>query len=117
MVTFAYSQTDLLQVRLVHSWKLIKMEENGVARPSDPTLTDYRLIFKSDFTVQQGLIPDGLINGTYTVDDANMIVTITDKQTKVDYKVKVIKITTDELILQDLSDKNSMLMYYQLAEK
>lgn len=108
--------TSLLSDRIAHSWKLVKMEENGITKPNDPTLNDYRLIFKNDNTVKQGLQPDGFINGTWTVNEASMIISITDKQTKVKYDVKIIKITADEMILQDLSQQDSMMMYYQKAD-
>ena len=108
-----HAQTSSLLVdRLCQSWKLLKMEENGTVKTSDPTLNDYRIIFKNDMSVMQGLQPDGFISGTWKLDEPNMSISITDKQTKVIYTVKIIKITTDELILQDLQENNSVMMYY-----
>lgn len=65
--------------------------------------------------MQQGLAPDGFIPGTWTLDEAKNEVVITDKSTKVSYTMKIIKLTTDELVLQQIEDSRTLIIYYKAS--
>jgi hypothetical protein len=45
--------------------------------------------------------PDGLIPGTWLLDEQNRILTVKDNETGSLYPMKIISITADALILQD----------------
>jgi len=98
---------------LCKSWGLSKIEDGTKTQIADEAQKEYRLIFNKDFTVQQGLAPDGFIAGTWTIDETGLFITITDKSTKTSYKMKIIKLTTAELVLQQNDETRTMIIYYK----
>lgn len=72
----------------------------------------FMITFHHDHTMEQGLYPDGLIRSTWTADDANRIIAISDLETGVVYKMKVLVISTDQLVLQDASNPGGITIYY-----
>ena len=118
MISFsskAQGTTDVTSARLCKSWGLVKIEDGTKTQVADEAQKEYRLVFNADHSVQQGLAPDGFIPGTWTIDEAGTTITITDKTTKTSYKMKIIKITTDELVLQQIDDTRTMIIYYKAA--
>lgn len=111
--TMAQGSTNVMEARLCKNWGLVKIEDGTKTQVADEAQKEYRLIFNTDHTVQQGLAPDGFIPGTWTIDEAGSTITITDKTTKTSYKMKIIKITTDELVLQQVDDSRTMIIYYK----
>lgn len=111
----AQVNTDVMEARLCKSWGLAKIEDGTKTQVADEAQKEYRLIFNKDFTVQQGLAPDGFIPGTWQLDETGSNITITDKSTKTSYKMKIIKLTTDELVLQQNDDARTMIIYYKAA--
>lgn len=105
--------TDVIADRLCKNWGLIKIEDGTKTQVADEAQKEYRLIFNKDYTVQQGLAPDGLIPGSWKLDESNSFITITDKSTKTSYKMKILKLTTDELILQQAEDTRTLIIYYK----
>ncbi len=113
--TQAQGSTAVTQARLCKSWGLSKIEDGTKTQVADEAQKEYRLIFNKDFTVQQGLAPDGFIPGTWQLDELSSNITITDKSTKTSYKMKIIKLTTDELLLQQNDDVRNLIIYYKAA--
>lgn len=111
--TKAQLNSDVMAERLCKSWGLSKIEDGTKTQIADEAQKEYRLIFNKDFTVQQGLAPDGFIPGTWTIDETGLFITITDKSTKTSYKMKIIKLTTDELVLQQNDETRTMIIYYK----
>lgn len=111
----AQGTTDVMEARLCKSWGLVKIEDGTKTQVADEAQKEYRLVFNADHTVQQGLAPDGFIPGTWTIDETGSTITITDKTTKTSYKMKIIKITTDELVLQQVDDSRTMIIYYKAS--
>lgn len=109
----AQVNSDVMAERLCKSWGLSKIEDGTKTQIADEAQKEYRLIFNKDFTVQQGLAPDGFIPGTWTIDETGLFITITDKSTKTSYKMKIIKLTTDELVLQQNDETRTMIIYYK----
>lgn len=107
--------TDLLFNRLCKSWSLLKLEDNGQVQPSDAAQAEYRMVFNKDSTVLQGLAPDGFIESKWRLDEKSMIIIISDKRINSTYHLKVIKLSNEELILQNLDDTKSMIIYYKAA--
>jgi hypothetical protein len=115
---FLFSNADAqipnpLFERLCKSWGIVKLEDNGHVQKSDEAQADYRLVFNKDSTVLQGLAPDGFIAGTWKIDEKKMIITISDKRTDSSYRLKIIKISNEELILQNLDESKSLVIYYK----
>lgn len=109
----AQVNSDVMAERLCKSWGLSKIEDGTKTQIADEAQKEYRLIFNKDFTVQQGLAPDGFIPGTWAIDETGLFITITDKSTKTSYKMKIIKLTTDELVLQQNDETRTMIIYYK----
>jgi hypothetical protein len=65
----------------------------------------------------QGLTPDGLIPGTWSLDTKTMIITVKDNKTGSSYKMRIIKISSDELILQTVDDDKALVLYYKAVEE
>jgi hypothetical protein len=105
--------TDVITDRLCKNWGLIKIEDGTKTQVADEAQKEYRLIFNKDNTVQQGLAPDGLIPGSWKLDETNSFITIIDKSTKTSYKMKIMKLTTDELILQQVEESRTLIIYYK----
>ncbi len=113
--TINAQSTDLLFNRLCKSWRILKLEDNGQVQPSDNAQADYRLVFNKDSTMLQGLAPDGFIQSNWQLDEKNMLIIINDKRVNSIYHLKIIKLTNTELILQNIDDSKSLVIYYKAA--
>jgi len=101
-----------LDRRLTKTWKLTSLEQEGKAAQPDQSQNDFVLIINSDHTVKQGMYPDGLIGGTWSVNEKEMLLTIKDETMNQQYKIKIVLLTADELILQDLTNTSALKIHY-----
>ncbi|MFI5134850.1 MAG: hypothetical protein ACHQD9_03250 [Chitinophagales bacterium] len=108
----AQSTPTVLENRLCKTWKLDRTEQGSKTTPADNSLSDFVMIINSDHTVKQGMNPDGLISGTWTFDEKNMLFIVKDETTGEEYKMKVTSITTDELILEDTTSNPALFIRY-----
>jgi hypothetical protein len=104
---------SVLADRLCKTWTIEKILQPGNSSGSGETASDFVLIINADHSVKQGMYPDGLINGTWTLDDENRIFTVKDNETSSVYPMKIISVTTDAMILQDQSAASSVTIYYK----
>jgi hypothetical protein len=88
------------------------METEKYNTPSQ-ALGDFVMILYPDHTIKQGMSPDGLIGGKWSVDEKTMILIIKDDVTNQEYKMKITSFTPDELVLQDTSGSASALIHYR----
>ncbi len=111
----AIAQTSLsvLENRLSKTWNLKMIEQKGKTTKPDQGLNDFVLILKQDHSSAQGLNPDGLIPGKWSVNEKEMMLTIKDESMKQDYKMKIVSLTLTELILQDATSATPLKIYYQ----
>jgi len=84
----------------------------GKSNGADMALNDFVMIINSDHSVKQGMSPDGLIAGTWTINEKAMILTIKDSVTAQEYKMKIVSITADELTLVDPAGDPAAFIYY-----
>ncbi len=108
------AQTPLLN-RLCHTWVLQKMDDGSGKSNPDLSQQDFRLILYSNFTCKQGLQPDGFITSAWQLDETHMNITISDvgaKATHV-FVLKILKITEDELSLQQAASDGGLIMTYK----
>lgn len=80
---------------------------------ADQSLSDFVMIINPDYTVKQGMSPDGLIEGKWSVDEKTMMLMIKDNVTGQDYKMKMISVAPDELVLQDPSSNPEVFIHYR----
>jgi len=92
---------------------MVKTESDGkiLSQPSGPI--DFRLIIKTDSSLQQGLYPEGLIPSRWLLDENKMILTIIDDKTSMKYLMKIIRVSNTELILQDSNDGELVSIFYK----
>jgi len=90
--------------------KLVQGDKEVIA---DNAVGDFMLIIQHDYTVQQGMYPDGLIKATWSLDEPGMVISIKDNETNILYPMKVISVTRDELVLQDPSATDGVTIYYK----
>ena len=88
------------------------METEKYNTPNE-ALGDFVMILNPDHTAKQGMSPDGLIGGKWSVNEKTMTLTIKDDVTNQEYKMKITSLTTDELVLQDPSGNASALIHYR----
>ncbi len=112
-VSKAQVSNSALVNRLCHEWKMVKTESDGkiLSQPSGPI--DFRLIIKTDSSLQQGLYPEGLIPSRWLLDENKMILTIIDDKTSMKYLMKIIRVSNTELILQDSNDGELVSIFYK----
>jgi hypothetical protein len=101
---FASAQTDpeILKQRLCKTWALVS---EGSTSPED-----FIMIIHPDHTVQQGMLPNGLIPGRWKAEAAEMILTITDETTDQVFTMKIVSLTPDELLLQE-RESSALIRY------
>ena len=109
----AQSTPTALENRLCKTWQLERFEQNGKNNTIDKSVNQFVIIINTDHTVRQGMYPDALITGKWTLDESTMMFTIKDDTTDQEYKMKVTSLTTDELILQDMSSNPTTLIHYR----
>lgn len=103
----------LLVNRLCKTWRIEKIVQGDSAAGADNALNDFVLIIQADHTVQQGMYPDGLIKGTWTLDEKNRVFTVKDSETSSVYPMKILSITADEMVIQDQASATSLTIYYK----
>jgi hypothetical protein len=114
--TPCYSQiltSDVLSTRLCKTWKIDKIVQGEKVALSESLISDFVLIIHPNHSVEQGMSPDGLIPGTWLLDEQNRILTVKDNETGSLYPMKIIAITPDALILQDQSAPVPLTIYYR----
>jgi len=109
----AQAPPTVLENRLCKTWKLDRTEQGNKVTQADNSLNDFVMIISSDHTVKQGMNPDGLINGTWTFDEKNMMLIIKDETTGEEYKMKITSVTPTELILQDTTSTPALFIHYR----
>ncbi|MEO6167753.1 MAG: hypothetical protein ABIO46_08040 [Chitinophagales bacterium] len=106
------SPAPVLANRVTDSWRMEKMIQGNKSTVADQSMGDFMLIIHADKTVEQGMSPDGLIKGTWTIDEQSRLLTIKDNETEMVYKMKIITVSADELVLQDQSVTAGVTIYY-----
>lgn len=109
----AQSPLTVLENRLCKTWKLDRTVQGDKSSAADKSLTDFVMILNTDHTAKQGMTPDGLISGKWSVDEKSMTLTIKDDVTSQEYKMKITSLTTDELVLQDPTSNPVASIHYR----
>jgi len=112
-IIVAQSPLSVLENRLCKTWKLDRTIQGDKTSSTDKALSDFVMILNPDHTAKQGMTPDGLIGGKWTVDEKTMTLTIKDDVTNQEYKMKITSLTTDELVLQDSSSNPVSYIHYR----
>ena len=89
-----------------------RLEEVKKPLSTDQAVGDFVMILHPDHTLEQGMYPDGLIRSTWEIDEQNRILSIKDNQTGLVYKMKIVKLTVSELVLQDVAADSGLTIYY-----
>ena len=110
---FSQSQLSVLENRLCKTWKLDRTVQGDKTSGADQALSDFVMILNPDHTAKQGMTPDGLIGGKWSVDEKTMTLTIKDDVTNQEYQMKITSLTTDELVLQDTSGNPPSFIHYR----
>ncbi len=106
------AQNQVLMNRLCKSWNLIKIN-NTITKSIETAPANFKLVIHSDHTLEQGMFPDGVIKSTWTMNEQSMTLNITDINTNLQYNLKVLRITGDELELQDNNNNEPAIIYYR----
>ncbi|HYV95246.1 MAG TPA: hypothetical protein VE978_25955 [Chitinophagales bacterium] len=112
-IIVAQSPLSVLENRLCKTWKLDRTVQGDKTSSTDQALSDFVMILNPDHTAKQGMAPDGLIGGKWTVDEKTMTLIIKDDVTSQEYKMKISSLTTDELVLQDPSGNPASYIHYR----
>lgn len=112
LASLAQAQNEVMLNRLCKFWSLTKIV-NQETNKTEEAPPGFKMIIRSDHTLSQGLFPDGVINSTWELNDQTMILTIIDVKTKFVSKLKVLRITPDELQLQESSSDAPVILYYR----
>jgi hypothetical protein len=111
--SLAQSQLSVLENRLCKTWKLDRTVQGDKTSGAEQALSDFVMILTPDHIAKQGMTPDGLIGGKWSVDEKTMMLTIRDDVTNQEYKMKITSLTTDELVLQDTSGNPPSFIHYR----
>lgn len=103
----------LAEQRLCRTWKFDHIEQQDRVITADKSLSDFVIIISADHRISQGMNPDGLISGTWTLKENEMLLLIQDETTSQQYEMKIISLTTDALILQDPQASSSVVIHYR----
>lgn len=112
LASLAHAQNEVMLNRLCKSWSLTKIVNQETNKTEEAT-PGFKMIIRTDHTLSQGLFPDGVINSTWELNDQTMMLTIIDVKTKFVSKLKVLRITPDELQLQESSSDTPVILYYR----
>jgi hypothetical protein len=113
---FGQQALTLSEQRLCRTWKFDHIEQENRVITADKSLSDFVIIITGDHRISQGMYPEGLIRGTWTLREKDMVLLILDETTSQQYEMKIISLTTDALILQDPQAPSSVVIHYR-AEK
>lgn len=109
----AQTPSSVLANRISRVWHMQKLEESGKPVNSpDHTAGDFIMSLHADQTVEQGMYPDALIKGTWSVDEKERVLTVKDNETHIVYRMKIVKLTDTELVLQDQSSATGLTIYF-----
>jgi len=111
-VVKAQSPASVLENRLCKTWKLERMEQGSKVTTADKALNDFVMIINDDHTIKQGINPDGLISGKWSIDEKTMMLSIHDDTTGQEYKMKVTTVTQNELVLEDTASNPVLYIHY-----
>lgn len=103
----------VLDERISKTWMMEKLVMGNKVTAGDQGEGAFLLILHPDHTIEQGLFPDGMIKGTWSIDEAKRLLSIKDTETAVVYQMKVISVSAGELILQAAEDPNGTTIYYK----
>ncbi len=109
---YSQAQNQVVLNRLCKSWRLTKII-NQSTNTSEEAPQNFKMIIRSDHTLSQGMFPDGVIHSTWQLNEQTMVFTITDVKTKFISQLKVMRITSDELQLQESSSDMPVILYYR----
>ena len=109
----AQSPLSVLENRLCKTWTLDRTVQGDKSITADQSLSDFVMIINPDHTVKQGMSPDGLIEGKWSVNEKTMMLMIKDNVTGQDYKMKITSVTPDELVLQDPLSNPAVYIHYR----
>ncbi|MBK9729752.1 MAG: hypothetical protein IPO83_00400 [Chitinophagaceae bacterium] len=109
----AQSTASVLTNRISKTWRMQNLEETNKPAANDQVAGEFILALHADYTVEQGMYPDGLIKGTWSVDEQNRMVSVRDNETGIIYKMKIVKLTDHELVLQEQSATSNLTIYYK----
>src|SRR5437870_4973365 len=112
-IILAQSPLSVLENRLCKTWKLDRTVQGDKSSGTDQMLSDFVMMLNPDHTAKQGMTPDGLIGGKWSVDEKTMTLTIKDDVTSQEYKMKITSLTTEELVLQDPSSNPTSYIHYR----
>ncbi|MEO5675535.1 MAG: hypothetical protein ABIQ74_12910 [Chitinophagales bacterium] len=112
-VSVAQSSLSLLENRLSKIWRLDHTVQDHKLLKADQSLNDFVMILNADHSVKQGMYPEGLIGGKWSVDEKEMMLTIKDDVTSQNYKMKIASLTATELVLHDPQSSQSVFIHYR----
>lgn len=107
------SSPSVLEQRLCRTWHFDRIVQGAKESVADRSLSDFVIIIQADHSVKQGMNPDGLINGEWSVNEKEMLLTIRDESTAEVYEMKIVSLSADELILQDPKASSSVMLHYR----
>jgi hypothetical protein len=110
----ASAQHQVLMNRLCKSWSLTTIQ-NITRQTAETAPANFILNIKPDYTMEQGILPDGIIQSTWSFNEANMILTVSDIKTKMNYELKILRITNEELELQDNTTGEQIIIHYKAS--
>jgi hypothetical protein len=103
--------TDNFDSLICKEWKLVSYEEQGEKFPPAPDQKNDRMIFYNDHRVKS--IETGNIqNGIWQYDATKKTLSVVDNQTKEKATMKVLKITSDECVLEYKDPEGNLLIMY-----
>ena len=107
---FAQSITDIDSL-ICHEWKLVLYEEDGDKFPPAPNQKDNKMIFYNDQKVSS-VEGNKIQNGVWKYIPNSKLLTITDTETGEIANMKVLKLTSKEMVLEYMDpDGNPLKMY------
>jgi hypothetical protein len=107
----ASAQSQVVLNRLCKSWSLNKIV-NLALNTSETAPPGFKLVIRKDHTLSQGMFPDGIIESTWQLEEQTMTLIITDVKTKFVTKLKILRITTVELQIQESESDTQTVIYY-----
>ncbi len=113
LTTVAQVSPPVLKERISKTWQMEKLVLGNKVTSGEQGEGAFLLILHADHKVEQGLYPDGLIKGTWSVDEEKRLLSIMDNETAVVYRMRVITVTDEELVLQEYDGGNGATIYYK----
>ncbi len=108
------AQNQVLLNRLCQSWSLVKIN-NVTTNTTEQAPSNFKLIIHQGNQLEQGLFPEGMIQSNWILDEKSMMLRITDVKTQFHYDLKIVRITSEELELED--NNNELVIVYYRRDK